>query len=708
MGYLSTTATYGRGLGIAVGTGMSTEIGAIAGMLSESVEELTPLQKKLDDFGKKLGAAILALCAIMFVVEIGTAWTRVGHFPAGRDVVEFFLEAVSLAVAAIPEGLAAIVTIVLAIGMQKMVSRNAIIRKLPAVETLGSVNVICSDKTGTLTQNRMTVLRAACGGAAGPVVGAEAGDSPSVLAPEGNEAHRLLLEALVLCNDASISTEGSTGDPTEVALVQLGSRYGLSKMELELAHPRIGELPFDSDRKLMTTVHSYEGASLAMTKGATDELVKRCSAVLLGGAVLPMDAAQRERILGEADAMSRDALRVLGAAYKRFPSGPVSGSELEKDLVFLGLVGMIDPPRLEVKDSIALCKASGISTVMITGDHRNTALAIAKELGIAEREDQVLSGSDLDAMGETELSAATERVRVFARVSPEHKVRIVKAFRSRGNIVSMTGDGVNDAPSLKAADIGVAMGITGTDVAKGAADMVLTDDNFKTIVSAIGEGRNIYANIRKAILFLLSCNSGEIIAIFGAIVVGWVPPLLPIHILWVNLITDVLPALALGMDPGDPEVMKAKPRNPNESLFSNGGGLFTVLNGALIGLATLAAYQIGEALYPLADPLATNARAQTMAFVVLSVSQLVHAFNLRHREKSLFQIGPFTNKYLVGAFFAGVALQNAVIFVPGLARIFKVTPLSLTDWGIVSLFALLPLTANELAKLVRKLRRIIL
>lgn len=722
MGYLSTTATYGRGTGIAVGTGMNTEIGKIAGMLESSGEESTPLQKKLDDFGKKLGTAILVLCGIMFAVEMGTSWLKLGHFPGSKDLVEFFLEAVSLAVAAIPEGLAAIVTIVLAIGMQRMVARNAIVRKLPAVETLGSVNVICSDKTGTLTQNKMTVLRAEVNGETGSVApksaasassagaGAQAsagtaGNIPELrLEPLDNEAHRLLLEDLVLCNDATISEKGSTGDPTEVALVELGARYGVIKEQVEADHPRIGELPFDSDRKLMTTVHSYNDCSLALTKGATDELIKRCSSILLNGKEVALDKIRREEVLRTADGMSRDALRVLGAAYRRFPAGPVDTDELEKNLVFIGLVGMIDPPRLEVKDSIALCAQSGITTVMITGDHKNTALAIARELGIAQSEDQALSGSELDGMSDKDLEDAVSRVRVFARVSPEHKVRIVKAFRAKGNIVSMTGDGVNDAPSLKAADIGVAMGITGTDVAKGAADMVLTDDNFKTIVSAIGEGRNIYANIRKAILFLLSCNAGEIIAIFGAICVGWVPPLLPIHILWVNLITDVLPALALGMDPGDPDVMKEKPRNPNESLFANGGAKFTILNGLLIGLLTLAAYQIGEAMHPMADPGAVNAHAQTMAFIVLSVSELVHAFNLRHRDRSIFQIGVFSNLYLVGALVAGVILQNAVVLIPGIAKIFKVTPLSWTDWGIVCLFALLPLTLNEIAKLFRRIK----
>jgi Ca2+-transporting ATPase len=699
MGYLSTQATYGRGVGIAVGTGMRTEIGNIADMLGASEVEPTPLQKKIGEFGKKLGIAILVLCGVMFAVEIASAWMRLGRFPDMSHLVEFFLEAVSLAVAAIPEGLPAIMTIVLAIGVQRMIKQNAIVRRLPAVETLGSVNVICSDKTGTLTVNRMTVLRAASDGVAG---------SFDALSPAKNETHRLMLECLALCNDATFGEKGQTGDPTEVALLELATKFRMDKDSLLSKMPRVGELPFDSSRKLMTTAHREPGAGktdFIFTKGATDVLIGRCTKVRYEGRVEEMTEAHRERILAEAHAMSKDALRVLGAAYREMPAEEAEAKHAaegyEQDLVFLGLVGMIDPPRLEVKDSIAACRKSGIATVMITGDHRDTAFAIAKELGIAERPEQVLSGSDLDGMDDVELAHAIENVRVFARVSPEHKVRIVQAFRAEGNVVSMTGDGVNDAPSLHAADIGVAMGITGTDVAKGAAAMVLTDDNFKTIVTAIAEGRNIYANIKKAIHFLLSCNAGEIIAIFGSIVVGWNPPLLPIHILWVNLVTDTLPALALGMDPGDPDVLKDKPRDPKEGLFANGGARFIGLNGLLIGLLTIAAYKLGEFMYPVAE--GYDVHAQTMAFAVLSLSQLFHAFNLRHTRKSLFKVGVLTNPWLIGALFVGALFQCGVICVPAIAAIFKVTVLPLKDWGIILLFSIAPLVLNELVKLAAKL-----
>lgn len=700
MGYLSTQATYGRGLGIAVATGMKTEIGTIAGMLGNSEPEQTPLQKKLEDFGKKLGAAILVLCGLMFVVELGVAFGKEGHLPTGKAIVEFFLEAVSLAVAAIPEGLPAIVTIVLALGVRRMISRNALVRRLPAVETLGSVNVICSDKTGTLTINKMTVKRAAVDGTAG---------SLDFLDPKANELHRLLLEGFELCNDATYSDHGSSGDPTEIALLAMGWKFSIDKESLLKNMPRTGELPFDSGRKLMTSVHRGEGQkeSIAFTKGATDILIKRCSKVRFEGRIEAMTEAHWERILAEVTAMAKDALRVLGVAYRigapEDLERPQASETLETDLTFVGLVGMIDPPRLEVKDSIAECKKSGIITVMITGDHRDTAFAIAKELGIAENPDQVLSGADIDDMDETELAIEAKHVRVFARVSPEHKVRIVQAFRQNGNIVSMTGDGVNDAPSLEAADIGVAMGITGTDVAKGAAAMVLTDDNFKTIVAAIAEGRNIYANIKKAILFLLSCNAGEIVAIFGSIIVGWIPPLLPIHILWVNLVTDVLPALALGVDPGDPDVLKDKPRSPKESLFAQGGFRFMVGNGLLIGLLTIGIYRLGYYLYPVAE--GNNVHAQTMAFAVLSLSQLFHSFNMRHQRHSIFRIGLFSNPYLVGSLLAGTILQCAVICIPLIAGIFKVTPLNLKDWGLVLLFSVNPLLINEIKKLVLSVQR---
>jgi len=677
MAFMSTLATYGRGIGVAVATGMNTEIGKIAKMLDAEEAEQTPLQKKLAELGKILGFGALLICALMFVVGMLQK----------RDLMEMFLTSISLAVAAIPEGLAAIVTIVLAIGVQKMIKENAIIRKLPAVETLGSVNIVCSDKTGTLTQNKMTVTKFYCDNAFGDITSLNINDN----------THRLLLENLVLCNDATYSESSQTGDPTEVALLVAGAEFSIFKDELQELHSRINEVPFDSDRKLMTTVNKYNDEYYIMTKGAIDNLLKLCNKAYLNGEIVDMTDDIKADIMSYSNTMSNDALRVLGAACRKITSSHMEIDSLEKDLVFIGLVGMIDPPRLEVKDSIALCKKSGIKTVMITGDHKNTAFAIAKELGIAENENQAISGSELDKLSQEELNEQIDHLSVFARVSPEHKVKIVKAFKSKGNIVSMTGDGVNDAPSLKIADIGVAMGITGTDVAKGASDMILTDDNFSTIVSAIKEGRNIYNNIKKSIVFLLSCNIGEIVALFFAILLNWDAPLRPIHILWVNLITDTLPALALGVDPGDPNIMEEKPRNAKDSIFAQGAGKFVIINGLLIGLLTLAAFWVGTQIYP-----NSIEHAQTMAFVVLSVSQLVHALNMRHPNKSIFKVGLFTNKYLIGAILFGIFLQNIVIAVPALATVFNVYRLTLSDWGFVSALCIVPLVFNEIVKLIRR------
>ena len=693
MAYSSTIVTYGRGVGVAVGTGMSTEIGGIAKMLSQTEDEQTPLQAKLAVFGRKLGIVILILCAVMFAVAILQELAREGVVAQG-PLLEFFLTAVSLAVAAIPEGLPAIVTIVLAIGVQKMSRQNAIVRSLPAVETLGSVTIICSDKTGTLTQNQMTVTRFATSG--GEVRAAEEADA-------GEVQTQRLLEILALCNDATYTAEKQTGDPTEVALVAVAHRHGLEKGALDDAHPRLAEVPFDSDRKMMSTVHEFEHEHLVMTKGALDELLRRCTRVMdRGGAVRPITDGDREAALAQAKELSGQALRVLGAAYRPVESGEdlskPEAASIERDLVYAGLVGMIDPPREEVKVSVARCVSAGIVPVMITGDHRATAFAIAKELGIAQNEDQSISGAEINDMTDKELTDAASHVRVFARVSPEHKVRIVTAFRRRGNIVSMTGDGVNDAPSLQAADIGVAMGITGTDVAKGASDMVLTDDNFSTIVAAVEEGRNIFANIKKVITFLLSCNAGEIVAVFGAVIAGLATPLQPIHILWVNLITDTFPALALGMDPGDPNALKRKPRKPNESLFAGGTGPSVILNGLLIGAITLTAYLIGRARYP--DSLA---HAQTLAFAVLSVSQLFHAFDLRHFERSIFTVGPLSNKWLLGALALGLVLQFSVIMIAPVASIFNVTPLDAADWWVVVPLAVSPIIFNEIGKVVVRL-----
>ncbi|HIH9993301.1 TPA: calcium-translocating P-type ATPase, PMCA-type [Clostridium botulinum] len=679
MAFMSTLATYGRGIGIAVGTGMNTEIGKIAKMLEGEDKELTPLQKKLAELGKILGFAALGICALMFIIALFQK----------RDILEMFLTAISLAVAAIPEGLPTIVTIVLAMGVQKMIKENAIIRKLPAVETLGAVNIICSDKTGTLTQNKMTVIKF--------YANKEMQDIDKLNIEDS--IHKMLLENLVLCNDATFSKDSSTGDPTEIALLEAGAKYNIIKNNIENEHKRIDEIPFDSDRKLMTTVNNFDDKNYVMTKGAIDNLLKISTNAYINGEVVPLTDEIKQNIMNASNEMSKNALRVLGAAYKTLEDNNYNKESLESNLTFIGLVGMIDPPRESVKDSIFECKNSGIKTIMITGDHKITAFAIAKELGIAEDESQAIFGYELDDMSDTELSSKIENLRVFARVSPEHKVKIVKALKSKGNIVSMTGDGVNDAPSLKAADIGVAMGITGTDVAKGASDMVLTDDNFSTIVSAIKEGRNIYNNIKKSIIFLLSCNLGEILALFIGILLGWPSPLRPIHLLWVNLITDSLPALSLGIDPGDPDIMDEKPRNPKESLFAGGAGISLILNGLLIGTLTLVAFEVGRIRY--SDSLM---HAQTMAFVVLSVSQLFHSLNMRHPKKSIFQLGLFTNKYLLASVIFGIFLQEMVITIPFLASIFKVFDLTMQDWIFVFALSIIPLVINEIVKFFKRLK----
>lgn len=690
MAFSSTLVTNGRGIGVAIATGMETEIGLIANMLKQP-EEKTPLQKKLAEIGKLLGIIALAVCLAMFIIAVFQK----------RDIFQMFMTAISLAVAAIPEGMPAIVSIVLAMGVQKMVHKNAIIRKLPSVETLGAVNVICSDKTGTLTQNKMTVQKFHVNQKT-----IKAGDLDI-----NERGQRLLLENLILCSDATSNDQGSTGDPTEIALINIGNCFNIRKEELNALHTRVDEAPFESDRKLMSTVNKYDDKFYVMTKGATDNLLKKSTKALINGEIVPMTKEIEKDFMDAAGRMSDDALRILGAAFKETDSSELEQEQMESDMVFIGLVAMIDPPRLEVRDSIALCKDSGIKTIMITGDHQNTALAIAKELGIADTLEQTISGLELDEFSDEELNEKVKSIRVFARVSPEHKVRIVKAFKADGNIVSMTGDGVNDAPSLKAADIGVAMGITGTDVAKGASDLILTDDNFATIVSAVEEGRNIYANIKKSIMFLLSCNIGEIFALFFAILFGWATPLQSIHLLWVNLITDSFPALSLGVDPGDKDIMKEKPRNPKESLF-NGRVSFLVLNGALIGFLTLAAFVIGAMEYTGVYNLSVLhvgsmdesvlRHAQTMAFVVLSVSQLFHSLNLRSETKSIFQSGIFTNKFLILSLILGVLIQLIIISVPALANVFEVYRLSLNDWVLVIALSIMPLVINEIIKLIKR------
>ncbi|ELC8385331.1 calcium-transporting P-type ATPase, PMR1-type [Clostridium perfringens] len=678
MAFMSTLATYGRGVGVVVGTGMNTEIGKIAKMIEQEENDETPLQKKLSELGKILGFLAVGICILIFIIS----------FFQGRDLLEMFLTSISLAVAAIPEGLPAIVAIVLALGVQRMVKKNAIIRKLPAVETLGSVSIICSDKTGTLTQNKMTVTT---------VYTNDSYIKESEFNLNDNES-KLLVDCMVLCNDATYSEKSQTGDPTEIALLESPFKLNILKEKLEKEFKRIDEIPFDSDRKLMTTVNLVDDKKARVfTKGALDSILSICNKISVNGKLLDFSKEYKAKVLENSNIMSDKALRVLAFAYKDISKENIVLDSLEKDLVFIGMVGMIDPPRLEVKDSIKLCKSAGITPVMITGDHKNTAFAIANELGIAEDISQAITGHEIDKFKEEEFNEKIINYRVFARVSPEHKVKIVKAFKSHGNIVSMTGDGVNDAPSLKAADIGVAMGITGTDVSKGASDMILTDDNFSTIVSAVEEGRKIYLNIKKSIVFLLSCNLGEILTLFTAILLNWNSPLQPIHILWVNLITDSFPALALGVDKTKEDVMNNPPRNPKESIFIKSDKIQLIINGVLIGGITLFAFKLGERLY--ADSLI---HAQTMAFVVLSVSQLFLSLSLRSNTKSAFSLGIFSNKYLVYSILLGIFLQVIIISISFIANIFKVTPLLLYDWIVVILVSLIPFAINEILKLFRK------
>ncbi|CUH96832.1 Calcium-transporting ATPase lmo0841 [Propionispora sp. 2/2-37] len=690
MAFMSTLVTYGRGEGIVVATAMDTEIGKIARILDDDVDEMTPLQKRLEELGKTLGYIALGITVLIFVISLFQ----------DRPLFEMFLTAISLAVAAIPEGLPAIVAIVLALGVTRISRVNAIVRKLPAVETLGSVSIICSDKTGTLTQNRMTVVKFYTAGNLGQVP-AEAGEFHP-----GNTDGKELIKSFVLCSDATYENGESTGDPTEVALVVFGEKYGLGRKKLQAEHKRVSEKPFDSDRKLMSTLTEEENGYRVHTKGALDTILKISSRALVQGKVVPLTEELKAEYLTVAETMSNDALRVLGAAYKD-TSDVIEPDEMEKELTVIGLAGMIDPPRLEVKATIEKARKAGIIPVMITGDHKNTAVAIAKELGIASSMEQSITGSEIDNLSEKEFFSRCRNYRVFARVSPEHKVKIVKAFQSQGNIVSMTGDGVNDAPSLKVADIGVAMGITGTDVSKGASDMILTDDNFTTIVHAIEEGRNIYNNIKKTVIFLLACNLGEVVAILFAVMFYWPVPLLATQILWINLVTDSFPAIALGVDPGDKDVMNKKPRNPKESFFAHGAAIRVLTGGILIGLLTLTAFyfglaQFGYSLNSPDIPEQVMVNARTMAFVVLAGTQLFFALSMRSFHKLVFQLGVFSNRYLIGAVVLGFILQFGVITIPFFANAFKVQNLSLSDWGLVLFFSLVPFLLNEGSKLLMK------
>ena len=689
MAFMSTIAIYGRGEGVVVATAMDTEIGKIAKILDEDENMLTPLQIKLEELGKTLGYGALAICGIIFVVGM----------LQGRQVVEMFMTSISLAVAAIPEGLVAIVAIVLSLGVKSMSRKNAIVRKLPAVETLGAVNIICSDKTGTLTQNKMTVVKT--------YTLNNLKDISDERNQKANVDETELIRSFVLCSDASIDGGQDIGDPTEVALVVLGDKFNLEKNTLNAEYKRVGENPFDSDRKLMSTLNEEGNKFRVHTKGAIDNILMRSNRILVNGEILPITDEDKSKILKVAENMSDDALRVLGVAFKDVDT-EIAPEEMEKDLVVVGIVGMIDPPRIEVKGSIEEAKRAGITPIMITGDHKNTAVAIAKELGIATDISQSLTGSEIDSIPDEKFAKEINNYRVFARVSPEHKVKIVRAFKKQGNIVSMTGDGVNDAPSLKSADIGVAMGITGTDVSKGASDMILTDDNFTTIVHAIEEGRNIYNNIKKTIMFLLSCNLGEVLCVFFATVFGWAMPLVPTQLLWVNLITDTLPAISLGMDPGDKDVMNRKPRDPKESFFAEGAGMRAIVGGVLIGILTLVAFYLGiihsgdVPIKEAKDGTEIVTYGRTMAFIVLTFSQLFYSLSMRNSKKTIFEVGFFGNMFLIVSIIISIILQVLLISIPPIAEMFKVTALDPSHWGMVIGLSLIPFAINEIIKVVTR------
>ena len=701
--FSSSLITYGRGKGIVVETGMNTEVGKIAGIINSAEETQTPLQEKLNKLGKTLGIAALVICAIIFV--IGLLY--------GKDPIEMFMTAVSLAVAVIPEGLAAVSTIVLAIGVQRMVKRHAIVKKLPAVETLGSTTVICSDKTGTLTQNKMTVEKIFYNG--------KLLDAEEVKQNIDTNLEKLVYISM-LCNDTKISANNElTGDPTETALVDMGFNLQFEKNIYD-KNPRIKEIPFDSDRKLMTTVNKINNKYVVLTKGGVDELLAKCNKYLYDGEERNDLENYKKVITKNNEDMAKDALRVLSMAYKEIDHEPTDEEmkNIEQDLIYVGMVGMIDPPRLEVKDAVDKCEKAGIKTVMITGDHKITAIAIAKSLGILQSEEEALTGAELEKMSDEDLTKNIRKYSVYARVSPEHKVRIVKAWQANGEIVAMTGDGVNDAPALKTADIGCAMGIVGTDVSKEAADVILTDDNFATIVSSVEEGRRIYDNILKAIQFLLSSNVGEVITLFVAILItpllgnlfgidiNLIVPLLPIHILWINLVTDSLPALALAVDPPQKDVMDRKP-NKNKSVFTKGMIWRIVYQGILIGVITIVAFIVGLATpdenLPVIEEL-TNEEikveiGQTMAFCVLAFSQLVHVFNVRDNKTSIFKTGIFSNKQLILAVLASAALMLGILLIPALRHVFSIPVLPVGNILEIVVLSLMPLIVVELFKLIK-------
>ncbi len=674
MCYMGSTVVYGRGRAVVTATGMGTEMGRIAGVLAQTEQEQTPLQRKLSQLGGVLSKLVLGICVFIFVFDLLVA----GDFSLD-SVLRTFMVAVSLAVAAIPEGLATVVTVVLSIGVTNMSKRNAVIRRLTAVETLGCTQVICSDKTGTLTQNKMTVIEHY-----GPV--------------------DKLAAAMTLCCDAVYSPDGAQGEPTEAALVNFGAANGQIKPELENEQPRVAEAPFDSMRKMMSTVHKCGDSYIQYTKGAPDEVLKCCTSYLDSGAVLPLTDEKRREILSVNHAMADRALRVLAAAERRWDALPedCSPANLEHELCFIGLTGMIDPVRPEVKAAIDECRRAGIRPIMITGDHKDTAVAIARELGIIDDASQAIEGRELNRLSDDELDRVIDKYSVYARVQPEHKVRIVSSWRRRGMITAMTGDGVNDAPSIKSADIGVGMGITGTDVTKNVADMVLSDDNFATIVDAVGEGRRIYDNIRKTIQFLLASNTSEVVGVFVATLMGFTL-LNPVHLLFINLITDCFPALALGLERGEPDIMDRPPRKASDGIFAGGLGVDIAYQGVLIAVITLASYIIGHCMEVghFAWPHGISYDGMTMAFLTMNMCEILHSFNMRSQRRSIFTL-PGHNKLLWVAMLAALALTTIVLEVPAIAAAFGFTPVGWNEYAVALGLAILVVPIVELVKLFQR------
>ena len=675
MCYMGSTVVYGRGSAVITATGMDTEMGKIAGVLARTEQEETPLQRKLTQLGKTLSYLVLAICVFIFVFDLLVE----GDYSL-EAILKTFMVAVSLAVAAIPEGLATVVTVVLSIGVTNMSKRGAVIRRLTAVETLGCTQVICSDKTGTLTQNKMTVV-------------------------DHTGPQRLLATAMALCSDAAWTEEGAQGEPTEAALVNFAAEAGLKKPLLEEQQPRVAEAPFDSSRKMMSTVHQIDGGFIQYTKGAPDEVLRLCTCYIESGEMRPMTEEKRRAILLENKAMADRALRVLAAAQRswgdKLPED-ISPETLEQDLCFIGLAGMIDPVRPEVKDAIHQCRKAGIRPVMITGDHKDTAVAIAKELDILDSADQAITGSALNDLTDEELAEAVPKYSVYARVQPEHKVRIVSAWKKRGAITAMTGDGVNDAPSIKTADIGVGMGITGTDVTKNVADMVLSDDNFATIVGAVGEGRRIYDNIRKTIQFLLASNMSEVLGVFTATLLGFTL-LGPVHLLFINLITDCFPALALGLEKAEPDVMDRPPRDSHDGIFAGGLGLDILYQGVLITVITLASYIIGHCVEVgyFEMPSGVSPHGMTMAFLTMSMCEIFHSFNMRFQRRSIFS-GHSHNKVLWAAMLGSLLITTLVLEVGPIADAFGFTPVGWAEYGIALALAVLVIPVVELVKFFQR------